>query len=197
MEDAAILKTLPGCDWAEGRVDAPPLALRNLKATEDERRAAFTPELVTLPVSDVLFDAWALTTVRGKLPGRPHVEPYLHGIAEWEPPETYVAWRDEVELIPGDLLAEYKPEDLLEDYPLKPHELLRDRSYRVFEELQTIAKRKRDAPVPIWLVDEDDAVEITTLGSLTRKEQIAARLGLTIPRTSQLLRLAPRTPDRV
>src|SRR5206468_2015948 len=60
------------------------------------RIAAFSPQPVILPTSDILFDAWALTTIRGKLPGRPPVEPYLHGISEWEPPQTTVAWRDEV-----------------------------------------------------------------------------------------------------
>jgi CRISPR-associated endonuclease/helicase Cas3 len=70
------------------------------------------------------------------MPGRPTVEPYLHGIREWEPPETYVAWRNEVGIITGELLDCHEPEELLEDYPLKPRELLRDRSDRVFEQLQ-------------------------------------------------------------
>ena len=33
-------------------------------------------------LSDILFDTWALTTIRDVLPGRPPVEPYLHGISE-------------------------------------------------------------------------------------------------------------------
>ncbi len=43
----------------------------------DARAAAFAPTPVFLPVTDMLFDAWALTTITGKLPGRPPVEPYL------------------------------------------------------------------------------------------------------------------------
>ena len=31
-----------------------------------------------------------------QLPGRPPVEPYLHGLSDRDPPETYVAWREEV-----------------------------------------------------------------------------------------------------
>ena len=109
--------------------DGSPLALGRLDPAE--RIAAFSPLPQILPASDILFDSWALTTMRGNLPGRPPVEPYLHGVADWEPPQTQVAWREEVREIVGDLRAKHKPEDLLDDYPLKPHELLRDRSDRV------------------------------------------------------------------
>lgn len=129
------------------------------------RLAAFAPPPTILPATDILFDAWALTTIRGKLPGRPPVEPYLHGISEWQPPETHIAWRDEIEVINGPLLERYRPEDLLEDYPLKSHELLRDRSDRVFEHLQKIAAEHPDATV--WIIDTRDSVEVTTLKKLT------------------------------
>ena len=55
-----------------------------------------------LPTSDILFDAWALTTI-GKplvdtpLPGRPPVAEYLHGVEDKEQPDTQFAWRDEVQ----------------------------------------------------------------------------------------------------
>ncbi len=140
-----------------------PLALGQLDL--DRRLAAFSPPPTILPVSDILFDSWALTTIRDKLPGRPPVEPYLHGVSEWEPPQTQVAWREEVGRITGDdLLYKFKPADLLEVYPLKPHELLRDRSDRVFKRLAVIAKRcPADAA---WLLDNDGEVEIFTLKQL-------------------------------
>jgi len=142
--------------------DASPAAIDKLDPAN--RLAAFTPGPKILPATDILFDAWSLTTIRGKLPGRPPVEPYLHGISEWQTPETYVAWREEVELITGDLLERYNPEDLLEDYPLKPHELLRGRSDRVFKHLQTLAEEHPEAQV--WLVDARDQVVVTTLAKL-------------------------------
>ena len=141
--------------------DGSPAALGDLDAKA--RQAAFAPTPIILPVSDILFDAWALTSVRDKLPGRPHVEPYLHGVSGWEPPETHVAWREEVERITGDLLTENWPKDLLEEYPLKPHELLRDNSSRVYDRLK---KLKAGAKTPVWIVDDDDKVEVTTLGKL-------------------------------
>ncbi len=137
-----------------------PKALGEL--TPEEYLAAFASAPKILPISDILLDSWALTTIRGKLPGRPPVEPYLHGLSA-EPPQTHVAWRDEVDLITGELRELYKPEDLLEDYPLKPHELLRDRSDRVYRALSRIAERHLDDDKPVWLLTDDGSVEVLTL----------------------------------
>lgn len=170
-----LLKRLDG--------DASPQALSTLNA--EQRKAAFAPEPTILSATDILFDAWALTTIREKMPGRPPVEPYLHGIAEWEPPETYVAWREEVEVITGQLLEQYPPADLLDDYPLKPHELLHDRSDRVFTHLESLSKRLADRPV--WILDDEGAVEVTslerlvkTLGQLNARERDRHLNGCTI-----------------
>jgi CRISPR-associated endonuclease/helicase Cas3 len=138
--------------------DASPFALSQLPA--DERLAAFSPEPTILPVSDILFDAWSMTSITGTLPGRPPLEPYLHGVDEtYDPPQTQVAWRDEVGMITGNLLNYYMPEEMLDVYPLKPHELLRDRTDRVFEELGELAKRCPAAPV--WFVKYDGSVDAT------------------------------------
>jgi CRISPR-associated endonuclease/helicase Cas3 len=74
----ALIEKLPG-------KSASPKALGEL--SPEECLAAFAPTPETLPTSDILFDSWALTTIRGKLPGRPPVAPYLHGLSS-EPPET-------------------------------------------------------------------------------------------------------------
>ncbi|MFO0881794.1 MAG: type I-U CRISPR-associated helicase/endonuclease Cas3 [Gemmataceae bacterium] len=165
----ALLRELHG--------DGSPGALGRLDV--EERQKAFAPAPVILPVSDMLFDAWALTSIRDRLPGRPLVEPYLHGVSAWQPPETRVAWRAEVEQITGALLNRYRPEDLLADYPLKPHELLRDRSDRVFKHLAKLAERSPIAPV--WLVDESGSVQVLTMQALTDKEQIQHRTVLLSP----------------
>ena len=157
--EMAMKKTLEVLRQLDGV--ASPAALDKLG--EDVRRDAFAPTPILLPTSEILFDAWALTSVRDKLPGRPPVEPWLHGIAEWQPPETQVAWRDEVGAITGDLLTEYQPKDLLEDYPLKPQELLRDLTSRVFDRL----KKLEAAPdTPVWLVSDDGAVDVSTLSKV-------------------------------
>lgn len=139
--------------------NASPDALSQLDA--NDRAAAFSPMPNILPTTDILFDAWSLTSIRDRMPGRPRVEPYLHGIRDWEPPETQVAWREEVGVVVEDLLLEHQPEDLLEEYPLKPHELLRDRTERVWKELVKLAERYPQAPV--WIVDEQGEVTTRTL----------------------------------
>ncbi len=145
--------------------DASPANLGALD--QNERQAAFTPPPIFLPTSDILFDAWSLTTIRDRLPGRPHVEPYLHGIADWQPAETYVAWRQEVDEIGGELLEKFPPEDLLEDYPLKPHELLRDRSKRVAEHLAELAKRCPESPA--WILEDSGRIQVLALKDLGTK----------------------------
>jgi CRISPR-associated endonuclease/helicase Cas3 len=136
------------------------------KLPEADRLAAFTPPPEVLPATDVLFDAWTLTTIRHDLPGRPPVADWLHGIADWQPPDAYLAWREEVRV----LGAEASPddiEDILSDYPLKPHEILRDRQYRVFSQLEEIARRRPDDVV--WLVSPSGEVMIHTLHTLVEK----------------------------
>ncbi len=155
-----LLQQLPKRE--DQRYEASPAALGTLSVAG--RQETFTPPPAILPASDILFDAWALTSVRQKLPGRPPVADWLHGVAEWEPPETHVAWRNEVGCLTDELRTRYKPEDLLEDYPLKPHELLRDRSDRVFGHLKKLAEAHADCPV--WLVVDGESVIVKGLGEL-------------------------------
>lgn len=155
---------------------ASPSALSKLDP--DARLQAFTPPPSIRMTSDILFDRWAMTSIRDELPGRPPVAEFLHGVADWEPPQTQVAWRWDVELITDDLLASYKREDWLDDYPLKPHEMLRDSSERIFKELEKLAAqrkppsnaspedRKRFAEANekrrsrrVWLIDGDDVID--------------------------------------
>ena len=54
-----MLRRLPVCIWNSERREASPLELGRLtaKLTEDERKAAFSPQPIILPTSDILFDA--------------------------------------------------------------------------------------------------------------------------------------------
>lgn len=153
--------------------DASPATLGKLDPTTC--REAFAPPPTILPATDILFDAWALTTIRGKLPGRPPVEPYLHGISEWQPPETYIAWRQEV----WELRREFTDEEdrkqfqdfaaeLLEDYPLKPHELLRDSTFRknsgIRDKLVKLAEKYGD--LPVWIQEANGSVIATLISKV-------------------------------
>lgn len=158
----ALLRRLPERD--DHRHDASPSALSALPLAD--RQAAFTPCPMILPATDILFDTWALTSVREKLPGRPPVADWLHGMAEWEPPETHVAWREEVALLTPSLREKHQPDDLLDDYPLKPHELLRDQTKRIFENLKLLATTNADSPV--WIVNDSGPVSVITLEQLAK-----------------------------
>jgi CRISPR-associated endonuclease/helicase Cas3 len=196
--DASRQKTLALLRQLNGNVS--PLALSKLDPKA--RLQAFTPPPPMRTTSGILFDAWALTSIRDELPGRPPVAEFLHGVADWQPPQTQVAWRWDVELISGELLADYKREDWLDDYPLKPHELLRDSSERVFKELEKLAADRKAAwhateqereriskenetrkRRPVWLIDDDDQIEPSSLAEIVEagKRLIERKLILLSP----------------
>jgi CRISPR-associated endonuclease/helicase Cas3 len=137
--------------------DVSPAALSRIdsKATSD----AFAPPPAVPQTSDILFDMWSMTSVRGRMPGRPKVEPYLHGIPDGEPAQTKIAWRPEVSKITGDQLYEYPAEDLLELFPIKSHELLTDRSDRIFNTLRRLVPT---SDLPIWITDDEGEVEVSS-----------------------------------
>ncbi len=158
--------------------DGSPDALSKLKL--DERLAAFSPTPTTLPTSDILFDTWALTSIEGKLPGRPTVEAYLHGLSDDDPPRTTIAWRAEVEELTEAILSQnkLKPADVLDLYPLKPHEELSAPTYgrnKVFEQLELISardsKRNSDKRLSAWVIDPDGSVTIYPLEKLVEKDR--------------------------
>lgn len=166
-----LLEQLPG--------DVSPQSLEQLDP--QARKEAFSPEPECLPTTDILFDAWANTTARN-LPGCPPVEEYLHGIAEWEPPRTEIAWREEVERLPEQWLNQsgILPEDLLADYPIKPHEVLNDRSERIFDKLKALhdnrvkaaeKEQKNPEPMPVWLISRQDRIEITSLKEIAEGDK--------------------------
>lgn len=157
--------------------NASPSALGGLDSTA--RAAAFSPQPVILPTSDILFDAWALTSVRDELPGRPDVDDYLHGLTD-DPPQTAVAWRDDIELLTAEVLAANKltAAEALDLFPLKPHETLSGPTYgknKVFEQLEAIAERdaalEPDERRSAWVVKSDGNVAVVTLQELVKKDK--------------------------
>ncbi len=153
----------------------------------EERYAAFSPEPATLLTSDILFDAWSLTTIRDDLPGRPPLEPFLRGVTDPEFEETQVAWRDEVRYLSGPRWNDDQRSSLLEDFPLKPHELLRDRSSRVFRHLEGLSKRHSGQYA--WVVAPNGKVTALPLDELAdkdRKERIHGQTILLSPEVGGL-----------
>lgn len=140
---------------------ASPGALGLLPA--EARAAAFAPPPALRVATEIQFDAWALTSIREPIAARPPVAPYLHGEAEWQPPETYLAWRDDRDFkhIVGEAV-----EVFIETFPLLPRELLRDRSDRVSDTLGDLvaAKLQEGEPLPnAWLLDEFGSAKVLSL----------------------------------
>lgn len=176
--DAARRRTLELLQQLNG--DASPAALAKLDP--DACAKAYSPLPRMLDISDILFDAWSMTSITppltdAPLPGCPPVAAYLHGIAEWEPPRTQVGWREEVERInTPELLDKYPPAELLAEYPLKPHELLQDTTERVYEALGKMVKRLGEEAathLPAWVIGERGAVSCKTLAELCELDKKA------------------------
>lgn len=81
------------------KINVSPRSIRRLIGELDrqEQEEAFSPKPAIPPLSDILLDAWSLTSVN-RMPGRPEVAGYLHGLTH-DLPTTYVAWREELSLL--------------------------------------------------------------------------------------------------
>ncbi len=144
--------------------DASPSALSTLSRAA--RLKASTPQPDIHHVDALLFDRWSYTTITDPLPGRPPVEEWLHGKAEWEPPRTTVAWRREVAWLTKEHLARETLDDFLADYPLRSRETLSDVTSRVLERFKKLVGRDKDGVQLAWLVHHDRPAEIIRLVDL-------------------------------
>lgn len=111
------------------------------KLSNDKLTSAFSPMPSVPPLTDILLDAWSLTSI-GELPGRPGVAEYLHGLTH-DPPETYVAWRKEVMILKKFKIEFESLSTWFRACRIRTHERLRDRTDRVKEELSEILKINR------------------------------------------------------
>jgi CRISPR-associated endonuclease/helicase Cas3 len=90
-------------------------------------------------------------------------------VSEEDLPETQVAWREDVQWLRHAGQSDRAIGELLDDYPLKPHELLRDVTGRVFAALEVVAVPSPD--LPVWMLEPDGAeVRQMTLGKLVEKD---------------------------
>lgn len=156
---------------ADGTYDASPRALADLLKMP-EAQAAFAPSPRILPASDILFDAWSLTSVDADMPGRPAVAEYLHGVTA-EPPETYVAWRAEVSRLAEAKVDQETLAKWSEACPILSHERLRERTDEVREALKELLKQKRKTQnnfdVQVVLLSDRGEARFETLSELADK----------------------------
>ena len=156
--------------------DASPSALRKLlmEMTDDQKQQAFAPQPAIIPLTDILLDAWALTSVREALPGRPEVAPYLHGFTT-DPPETYVAWRSEVKLLAEADTPKQVLQQVLREWfgrcRIEAQERVRDRTDRVLKELQKIAGRHGDKALRAVVLTERGEAELLPLQDILARDR--------------------------
>ncbi len=117
----AALKALPKASEGKGGTiyDASPKALAHLAKPAE----ALSPKPATLELTDILLDAWSMTTISASMPGRPPVALWLRGI-EKDGPQTTFAWRAELDLDGFNRLDSDDLEDWFDAHRILPHETL-------------------------------------------------------------------------
>jgi len=134
-------------DIADDDQDVSPEALNELRESKDYKEA-LSPIPQILPTSDILFDMWSLSSITKPLPGRPNVEPYLHGVADHNYPRIRIAWRSDVSYLAKANADKLPSEDDLERvfkaFPIRSAERMQCRIDHFFKELNSIATRMPD-----------------------------------------------------
>ena len=139
-----------------GITDVSPKTIAHLKRTAwstipDEEQGKESPksryDLGSSPIptmvelTDILLDAWSMTSITEPMPGRPEVGPWLRGIDD-ELPQTTIAWRAELALVTDHLDPAKTLQRIFSKHPIRPHESITTYSYRVVEFLKQACKLK-------------------------------------------------------
>jgi len=156
--------------------DVSPRALMELLngLNDLKKEEVFSPKPKIIPVTDLLLDAWAMTSIREELPGRPSVAAYLHGI-EAAPPETYLVWRSEVRFLAEGEISEDDIGEWFQHCRIESRERLRDLSNRVFKELKKLAERHKKADLPVLIIDDRGEAKRSSLQELVQGTEEAIR----------------------
>jgi CRISPR-associated endonuclease/helicase Cas3 len=121
------------------------LAIFRKSLTPEQIREASAPAPTTVELTDILLDAWSMTSITQPMPGRPEVGPWLRGIAD-EQAQTTVAWRAELELFSGDPKPEGALQAIFAKHTIRPHESLTLNTGHLLEILKQIIKLKDRPP---------------------------------------------------
>lgn len=128
-----LLKSLS----ANGPFSASPRNLSELQVAQTAPDA-LSPAPDTQPLTPDIVDMWSMTSL-AELPARPAVHHWLRGHDPHQVPETHVAWRSDAGALARQ--DEGAIEDVLDHYPILPHEMARDSMPNVKKILEKIASR--------------------------------------------------------
>lgn len=103
------------------------------------------------------IDVWSQTSL-GMHPARPAVDPWLHG-KEDDIPETYVAWREDVQYLLSEDIDSDDRKEVLQKYRLLAHELLREPTTQLITKLETLARDSK-ANTEFLIVNRDGSIDV-------------------------------------
>ncbi len=179
----ALLRRWEGASSAG--IDVSPRNLRGLlgELSPRDREAAFSPKPATQPLTDILLDAWSLTSI-DNMPGRPEVGTYLHGLTR-DAPETYVAWRKELTALDTHGVLEASLRDWFAACRIEGREKLRNRADRVKKALKDLLaahqKRVPDRDFPVVLLDERGEAKRLRLSQIIEDDRNLAYRTIVLP----------------
>jgi CRISPR-associated endonuclease/helicase Cas3 len=140
--------------------DASPKALTSLFRPEN----ALSPKPLTVEMTDILRDAWSMTSITKPMPGRPPVAPWLRGIDD-DLPHATIAWRAELDLFVDSELDEEALATVFEKHRIRPHETLTTRTDHLVEFLKRAMKTRSSLSQERVLLLAD-RLRATTIGKL-------------------------------
>lgn len=174
LKTLRLFQQLPASPIHSDRFDGSPFQLGDSGPLDHtERIAAFSPPPQILRTDHRLFDAWAMTTMSMRAfsksyPGRPPIADWLHGVTD-EIATTEVAWRREVFELKPSLRDRYSPNEMLDAFPIKPHEILSDRTDRVLSELKKLAEKHTRSDA--WIVRPREQIEVLSLSQVVKRDK--------------------------
>ena len=150
------------------------------KLTEDELRAACAPRPATVELTDILLDAWSMTTIVKPMPGRPPVAAWLRGV-EAEAAETTIAWRAELDRDGFEQLDPDDVEDWFDAHRVLPHETL-----------SVPTNRAKD-----WLLRRWNNLPVDLREKVGKKLCVIDRTGLRLVKVTSLVEELERNRDSI
>ena len=159
--------------WGD-TVNASPRNIGKLmrKLDSQDLETSFSPKPVIPPLSDILLDAWSLTSVN-RMPGRPEVAAYLHGLTN-DPPTTYVVWRKELSLLSKSDVDKGALQGWFDSCRVRANERLQIRTDILRTELRGLTKTHRknedSQDYRVVLLDERNQAEWALLSQLGAME---------------------------
>lgn len=117
------------------------LAAFKKSLTPEQIDKASSPKPTMIELTDILLDAWSMTSIAERMPGRPEVAPWIRGIDN-EQAQTTIVWRAELELFPRDSSPEKALRTIFARHPIRPHESLTVNTGYLLDFLKRIPKLK-------------------------------------------------------